>query len=504
VTIRNDCVTSRLQKALNRLPTRRLFSLLALVGLGLLAPGPGTAQDSPQGNPADALVAALDDENLRRLAAEVLDRNPDVARLRARAGAAAAKAPQVKALPDPVATLAWFVLPPETRVGPQRLSVSIAQKLPWFGKLVLNEQAALYRAAAAEAEVEARRLTVLIELRRLFYELAFVDAHAAIVRAQRENFVRHEENARARYSAGMGLQQGVIKIQAAITRTEARLLEIERRRRSLQSALNVLRDRPSDWEVESLAPPRPEEAAPELGRLRRLAATRRPELAAASAEIARSEVLVELAGKRFKPDFTVGLSYTLVDRRDDPAGRSNPPPDDGEDVLALSVGANLPVWRRKLEAGLEEALRLQSAAEEHKRRLLAEIEGTVGDLTARLPLVYQQWKLLEGVLLAQAEEALRSAEAAYFTGKLHAVDLLDAEDVLFEVRTAAARTRADHAIARAQLEGAVGGILPLPPLPEPSPLDPLSQTDPHPSRERGRRLPPQKAGEFLPDLQGEE
>lgn len=451
MSIRNDCVTSH--------PPRRGFFLLALVGLGLLASGPGTAEEAPQGSPADALVAQLDNDNLRRLAPEVLDRNPDVARLRARAAAAAAKAPQVRALPDPVATLAWFVLPPETRVGPQRLTASIAQKLPWFGKLALNEQAALYGAAVAEAEVEARRLTVLTELRRLFHELVFVDQYTAIVRAQRENFVRHEENARARYSAGMGLQQGVIKIQAAITRTEARLLEIETRRRSLQAALNALRDRPADWEVESLAQPRPQAAAPERGTLRRLAAIRRPELAAAAAEIARSEVLVELAGKNFKPDFTVGLSYTLVGRRDDDAGRSNPPPDDGDDVLALSVGANLPVWRRKLAAGLEEALHLQSAAGEHQRRLLAEIEGTLGDLTARLPLLYQQWKLLDGVLLAQAEEALRSAEAAYLTGRLNAVDLLDAEDVLFEVRTAVARTRADHAIAWAQLEGAVGRVL---------------------------------------------
>ncbi|MCP4660754.1 MAG: TolC family protein [bacterium] len=404
-------------------------------------------------------MAQLDDDNLRRLAAEVLDRNPGVARLRARAAAAAAKAPQVRALPDPVATLAWFVLPPETRVGPQRLRASISQKLPWFGKLALKEQAALYGAAAVAAEVEARRLTVVTEVRRLFHELAFVDEHAVIVREQRENFIRHEENARARYSAGMGLQQEVIRIQAEITRTEVRLLEIEARRKSLLAALNALRDRPADLEIGSLSGHQPRERVPDAGELRRQAVARRPELAAADAGIARNEVLVELAGKNFKPDFTLGLGYTLVDRRDDAPGRSNPPPDDGEDVLGLSVGVNLPVWRRKLEAGLEEALRMQSAAEERKRELLAGIEASLGDVAARLPLLFQEWELFELVLLAQAEEALSSAETAYITGKLNAVDLLDAEDVLFKVRTTAARTRADHAVAWAQLEGAAGGVV---------------------------------------------
>ena len=74
---------------------------------------------------------------------------------------------------------------------------------------------------------------------------------------------------------------------------------------------------------------------------------------------------------------------------------------------------------------------------------------------ARLPLLYRQWKLFADVLLAQAEEALSSSEAAYTTGKLNALDLLDAEHVLFEVRTATARTRADHAITLAELEGAI-------------------------------------------------
>ena len=45
--------------------------------------------------------------------------------------------------------------------------------------------------------------------------------------------------------------------------------------------------------------------------------------------------------------------------------------------------------------------------------------------------------------------------AAYATGAIGALELLDAEHRLFEVRLASARARADLAIAIAQLEGAL-------------------------------------------------
>ncbi len=441
-----------------RLTAWLLTGLLALPAAGQpreQTPVPPPASPAP----ADALRDSLTDEGLRELVDEVLARSPEIARARQRAAAAAARAPQVKALPDPEATLTVFVQPPETRVGPQRLQAAVAQRFPWFGKLALRERAALYAAAESRAQVEAVRLRLLTAARRLAYELAFLTERAAIVAEEREHLLRHEEVARARYSAGMGLQQEVLKIQADVTRSETRQVEIEARRRSVLASLNALRDRPAELEVPAVGLPRPRPDVPPIDDLRRQALRRRPELAAIRAEIGRREVLVDLAGKELYPDLRVGLGYTVVGRREDAPGRLNPPPDDGDDVLALTVGANLPVWKRRIEAGLEEALKEQSAAEEGLRQTLAEIEGRIGDAAARAPLLFQQWRLFETVLLAQAEEALRSSEAAYTTGKLNALDLLDAEHVLFEVRTAAARTRADHAVATAELEGATGGGL---------------------------------------------
>ena len=420
---------------------------------------------TPSTPPVGSLLRSLEPPALRELAAEVLERNPEIARARHLAVAAALRAPQVRALPDPVAAVSLFVLPPETRVGPQRLSASIQQRLPWFGKLDLASQAALYQAAAAEAEVEMRRLDKLTEVRRLLHELAFLDAHRDILTAERSTLARYETTAQGRYAAGTGLQQEIVRLQAQITRTDTQLLDIAERRFSLQAACNALRDRPADTEID--VPPLAVLSAvnqwPMAGfdgqELRRAATARRPELAATAARLEAARTLGDLADKGFRPDLTLGLSYTLVTGRDDAAGRANPPPDDGDDVLALNGSLNLPLRRRKLEAAVQEAQSRRWAAEEDQRHQAASIEAEIGDLLARIPLLRQHLRLLDGVLSKQAREALRSAETAYRIGTLNAMDLLDAEVVLFEVQLAAERTRTDLAVAWARLERAVAGPL---------------------------------------------
>ncbi len=413
------------------------------------------------GRSSEALLRSIESMTLHEVAAEVLERNPEIARAKHLAAAAAVRAPQVRALPDPVAALTIFALPAETRAGPQRLSASISQRLPWFGKLALAEQVALFHAAAAEAEVEEIRLDKLTEIRRLAYEMAFHVDHQAIVEEERKSLVRYERAAQARYASGTGLQQEIVRIQTQITRVDTQLLEIAEHHVMLGASLNRLRDRPADapfgvFELPEFALSEPGVLRFDRTVLRRDALTWRPELAAAAARVAAGETLIQLAEKGFRPDVTLGLSYTAVGRRDDTLGRLQPPEDNGDDILALTGSLNLPVWRRKLEAGVEEARASRWAAENAKRYVLAQVESSIGDLTARMPLFFQHLNLLETVLLKQAREALRSAETAYSTGKLNAVDLLDAEVVLFEVRIAAARTRTDLAVAWAQLERAVG------------------------------------------------
>lgn len=407
-------------------------------------------------SPAAELVSSIEQPPLRLLLEDVLQRNPEIARARARARAIERRPVQAGTLPDPMASVTAFVLTPETRVGPQELSAGISQKLPWFGKLGLREQAELYRAATARADVEAISLKQVTEVRRLYYELGFIDALDRIVGVDRATLSHYEELARSRYASGIGLQQAVVKIQAEITRADSRLLQIADRRAATVAAINALRDMPQGTEIGPAELPRFAKASVEVEGLEKRATELRPEIAAADAEIARTSTTIDLAEKDYRPDFTLGMSYTLVGRRDDPAGRAMPPPDNGDDILGVSAMVNLPIWRKKLAAGVEEAVWSESAAREAKRQLITQIDRGLGELTQRIDLTWKQLRLFEDVLVVQAEQSLSSAEAGYSAGSQGALDLLDAERVLLEVRTGTERNRADYAIAMAQLEGVVG------------------------------------------------
>ena len=108
--------------------------------------------------PADRILQSIANTELRAVISETLERNPGVARARAQARAADLRAPQVRALPDPVAGVTAWLSGPETRTGPQVLTLSWIQALPWLSKLDLKEQAALFEASALHSEVEASRL----------------------------------------------------------------------------------------------------------------------------------------------------------------------------------------------------------------------------------------------------------------------------------------------------------------------------------------------------------
>lgn len=435
-----------------------IASVLAVNGF-VVAPVAGDAEEPVERSAADEIVSSVTDVKLRLLLEEALDRNPRLARMTAEATAAAQRAPQVKALPDPTASLTWFLMSPQTRVGPLQASINISQSLPWFGTLKLDEQAAMWEAAASRAQVEAARLEVVTEARAAYIELQFLDVERGIVTEDRMILEHYAELALARYASGVGLDQEVIKIQAEITRTDTRLLEIAARRSGVVARLNALRDQPqSSPVVVSESSDRPP-VRPDGDDLRRRSLAGRPEVAAAGAMVEAAAVRVERSRKAYSPNLMVGLMYGFVSPRDDEAGRLIPPEGNGDDDLALTAGVSVPVWRSKLRAGVEEGTARRLAADEMAREVTVSIDEELGELIHRIPLLEEQVDLYDTVLVVQARQSLLSAESAYAAGTVGALDLLDAERILLQIRVAAARARTDLEIAYARLEGVVAGPL---------------------------------------------
>jgi outer membrane protein TolC len=435
---------------------------LLLWGLFLLDPVPVIGQTEEPGQIEVDTEPDYYSEipQLREYVGEALTNNPSIQAVLARYRAALNKVPQVTALPDPVFGFNQAIRSVETRVGPQRNGFVLSQAFPWFGKLDLKGKVAVQDAVSWYQLYRARQREVISQLKRAFYELGYVDTAIQINEEERSLLEHYEDLAQKRYATGQGLQQAVIKIQAEITRVIDRLEILRRQRESLSANLNTLTDRAPHDPLPTVGRLNLPQMELNLEELYAVGEQNRQELKAAQALIERSEKAIDLAKKDYWPNLLVSGGFINVGDRSDPAGIAQPPPDNGKNAFSLSVGINIPIWRDKYDAGVQEAAETLVAQRSSYANILNEMEFSIRDQVVRLETLQEQVDLYENALIPQAEEALRSTEAAYETGQLGVLDLLDSERILLNVRLVNARYSSDFLIALANLERAIGTKFP--------------------------------------------
>lgn len=394
------------------------------------------------------------DARLAEMIAEALDRNPRVRESSARYRAGLQRIPQVSALPDPMVEVTQNFRSPETTM------VSLSQHFPWFGKLGDQSDVASKEADAIRKMYDAQKAEVVRQVKLAYYDLGYVDRAISITREDQALLENYETMAEAQYAQGTGLQQAVVKIQAEITRDRNRLEILRQQRVDAEAALNQLRNRPPETPISPLSlGTRPEVELP-LKELYALGRDRRPEVTAAFLQIEKNEKRIQLARKQYWPDFTVSTGFVNVGGRNDPADRLNPMPGNGKNIYKFGVSVNLPLSRRKYDAGVWEATEEVLAAREAYRDTVNETERSIRSVEFRIRTVQEQLSLFERTLLPQVEQSLRSAEAAYSTGQLGVLDLLDSERVLLDVRLGLAQLLADYMKSLAEMERAIGAPFP--------------------------------------------
>ena len=419
----------------------------------------------PAGGTAEVREAAPSyatngDPALAALVEESLERNPQIHQAWSDYRAARQRIPQATALPDPTLGITLHARTPETRTGPQKRSIAVSQKIPWFGKRSDQGQIAANHAGIRGETAMARRSEIIRQVKRAYYDLGYID-HAIGITQEEELLLRHYESlAQARYSQGTGLQQAAIRLQAEITRVLNRRQELLRQRLETEAMLNALRDRPPYDAIPVVVPGDRPIVQVDGDRLHAIGRSSRPEVLAARLQLQSQEHGIRLARRQYWPDLVVGASWGAVSGRRDLAGLESPPPDNGKDVYSFTIGVNIPIYRSRYDAAVQEASARRESAREAVRSTVNEVDLAIRSIGLRLTMVEEQIGLFEKALLPQAEQALRSAEEAYSTGAAGTLDLLDSEEVLLDVRLGLARLRSDYMKALADMERAIGSPYP--------------------------------------------
>jgi outer membrane protein TolC len=378
------------------------------------------------GVPADAVTASSEAD---ALVAEALANNPELAAARAEAKSVAARAPGAGVLSDPMLSVTYENDGTSFSLGTEpmsRLEFMVQQAFPFPGKLGAASKVA--QADAARASLRTDRVALALEgaVRRAWADLLEARENQRLVDEQIETWKGIDETIRARYAAGMGTQQDILRAQSERTR----LLQQRRRDEAAEgTALSELRrllGRGVDAPVptaQRLVPGVPLSVPDEAAAITR-AEESTPEIRDAAALGERSRLAADLASRGTQPDFVVSVGYSYR----------------GALPLMWSggVGVSVPLFGRKRSKPLvAEADGLAESAATSETALRAIARARASERLVRMRQLAAEAELDADGVLVQDRLAVDAALASYRTGAVPFVTVLEALGTFYQDRRAA-------------------------------------------------------------------
>lgn len=346
-----------------------------------------------------------------------------------------------RSLPDPKLTFELDIADILKAIMP-----GIMAEIPGPGKLRARAAVASAESRAKYFRFESAALQTAFAVQKSFYPLHFLDEKLNVNRQSLALLASLEILARAQNEVGRATLQDVLRaqIEQEKLKTETENLEDSRHVLTAQfkAALGLHADQPD--------PPVPPDADFSETQssdedLFAAALKQNPRLKELAAEIKVAEASIRVAQKDKIPDFTAGGRVDV---------KANPI------IWNPQLSMTLPIWRDKLAAELAAAQAGKRAAE---ARLSAEQISLAVDFAEQTYLIREadrELTLLHERLLPRARQSLEVARAAYRSGRVDFLNVIDSEQTLlnFQLDEIAAKTQRE--IARAQLLLLVAGVPP--------------------------------------------
>jgi cobalt-zinc-cadmium efflux system outer membrane protein len=406
--------------------------------------GSASARGSEAARPSSSAAASVSaSSEADALVAEALAKNPDLAAARHEAAAARARVSPAGALPDPVLSVNYENDGTSISLGTEpmtRLEFMAQQAIPFPGKLGLQERLAKADADRSATRPERVALSLEAAVRRGYATLVEARENLRLVDEQTEAWRQIEEVVRARYSAGMGTQQDVLRAQSERTR----LLQQRRRdEAAVEGAVVEIRQllyRPPGAPVptERRLVPGESFAAPPADEFLKKTLDVTPELKEIALAKERSRLAEELARRNLRPDFVASAGYM---------NRGSL-----TFMWSAGVGVSIPLWAGKKQRPLiVEAQSLFEAASATEASLRRQALARTEERLIRIRQLGDESRLDSEALLVQDHLAEEAALSSYRTGAVPFVTVLEALSTSFTDRRGAVARLADLLRAEADL-----------------------------------------------------
>lgn len=323
-------------------------------------------------------------------------------------------------------------------------TISITQELPLGRDVARLRQLALARAESVNWEFEAARLDVVMQVSSRFIRALEGDQRVDLAEKELELAKETHEVIEQLVEVGKASPVELVRFEVPLIEAE---VELDRERRNRDNAYRLLA---MTWGSKEAGF---ESLSGELGRLHRppdpktLAGyiSSNPDVARWSAKISEQIAVRRLAVAEAIPDpsLRVGLK-----ERDFP----------DEEAFVFGIELPLPVFDRR-QGALLAAREGERSARARKRIAELRIEGMLGTAWTRYSNAYHEALALREKALPASEEAFNATQLAYTEGKLGLLDVLDAQQTLFEMRHRYLEALVTCQLMTAEVEALIGQSL---------------------------------------------
>jgi outer membrane protein, heavy metal efflux system len=377
----------------------------------------------------------------------VLARNRSIESVRQGWRAAVARVRQSGVFDDPTMTVsvAPLSIGSKTRMS---WDAMVSQKLPWPGKLALDEALASAEADAARSDFESAERDLALTASLLF-DRYFVSARSIEINAHHVDLMRSMRAAAAvQYETGRGSAHDPLQAEFELAHMEHDTVILASQRDVTLAQMNELLHRAPEL---PLPPPPSDLPAPALRdpvdreRFQREAVERRPDILGMRERARAEQVRADRARREFFPDVTLSTAYSSFW-------------DAPEQRWTVGLNFNLPVQVGRRAGQVDEANAMRAQFEADASRLSDAARTQVVVALKQLEESEHVLHLYEQRLVPVARDEVDAALAAFTASQTPFVAVVDAEKNLRSVELDLQMARADCDRRSAELDRALGRI----------------------------------------------
>lgn len=396
--------------------------------------------------------SAYADSELDELIETALQDNPMVAAQRSQLMATRYRVPQAGSLDDPrIGVRASNI--PLSNLGLNNtpmsgIDFSLAQKVPFPGKLKYRKKAEQAESEAVEQLLEELENRIRFEVSQAYYELYRIDKALYVTRQNRALLISLAKAAEARYATNQAKGPDVFRAQTFASELENSVIELRQERESAVVRLNTLLNQASEtprklrYRFKIKQPPDQPEWDDVL--------EARPLLKALSDQVTAADHRVTLAKRQYFPDFDVSVSYRL--REAAPGDPVN-----GSDFISGGVNMNIPLWAHWRQGPrVKENRARKMYAEQHYEAVMDDAVYDAKSTYQRLARQHRQIGIFSTRLLPQSRATYETSLAAYETSQIDFFSTIEALKDKHEIELSYYDIRSAYQITRARYEWVVG------------------------------------------------